>query len=150
MSGSAKDQLDHIYQCFKQMDDLFHSYAAERNLSDSAFWILYALCETEKPYTQNELCEEWHYTKQTVHSAVASLTSAGYIRLEHLPGSRNSKSIVLTSAGRGYVSAHIRPLLRAELRVFAQLSAQERADYLRLAQKHAALLSQAVCALKKK
>lgn len=144
MSISTKEQLDLVYQCFKQMDDIFHAYAVEQHLSDSAFWVLYALCERKKPYTQNELCQEWYYTKQTVHSAVASLTKAGYVQLEHIPGSRNKKSIALTQAGCAYVDAHIRPLMDAEQRAFEQLSDRERDSYLQLVKKHIQLFRQAV------
>lgn len=144
MSDSIKIQQAQILQCFKQMDELFHVYAAERGLSDSAFWILYTLCEAEKPYTQNDLCEEWYYTKQTIHSAVASLKKAGYILLEHVPGSRNSKSIALTVAGRAYAEAHIQPLLDAERSAFERMSGEERRSYCHLVKRHLQLFSEAV------
>lgn len=149
MSDSITAQRSQILQCFKQMDDLYHAYAVEQHLSDSAFWILYALCEAEKPYTQNDLCEEWYYTKQTVHSTIAGLAKAGYIRLEHLPGSRNKKTILLTQAGQIYVDRHIRPLIDAEETAFGQLSEEERAGYFRLLRKHIALFSEAVNTMKK-
>lgn len=150
MPDSAKLQQDQILQCYKQMDDIFHAYAVEKQLSDSAFWILYTLCGAEKPYTQNDFCEEWYYTKQTIHSAVAGLISAGYVRLEHIQGSRNSKEVALTEAGRAYVEAHIRPLLDAEYAAFLRLGGAERDEYVRLVKKHLSLFSEAVGALKVK
>lgn len=130
------------------MDDIFHTYAAEKGLSDSSFWILYTLIQSEKPYTQNELCAEWFYSKQTVHSAVAALTKSGYIELEHVPGSRNSKYIVLTQEGRAYADIHILPLIHAEQRTFAGLSSEERDTYYCLVKKHLDLFDREVQALK--
>lgn len=148
MPVSTKEQLEQLYQCFKQIDDIFHTYAVGQGLSDSAFWILYALSEAKKPYTQNELCEEWYYTKQTVHSAVAGLSKAGLVQLEHVPGSRNSKRITLTPGGRAYVEARIQPLLDAEQRSFERFSGEERSRYLQLVKKHITLFCEAVEALK--
>lgn len=134
-------------QCFKQMDDIFHAYAASHGLSDSAFWILYTLYESDTPYTQNDLCMTWYYPKQTIHSAVANLVKAGHVSLVPMPNRRNSKRIVLTASGRAYAQTHVGPLLAAEERAFAQLTKEERDAYLRLAKKHLALLSSAVDAV---
>lgn len=149
MAELIQPQQEQILQYFKQMDDIFHAYAVENGLSDSAFWILYTLYQAEKPYTQNDFCEEWYYSKQTVHSAVAILVKAGYIELEHIPGSRNSKCIALTKEGRTYADIYIRPILEAEQRAFAGLSGEERDTYLRLVKKHLDLLDREVNGLKK-
>lgn len=150
MTDAVERQQAQILQCFKQVDDIFHAYAVGQELSDSAFWILYALCEAEKPCTQNELCEAWYYTKQTVHSAVAGLARAGHVRLEHVPGSRNSKYIALTEAGSAYVDAHIRPVIEAEKSAFGRMSDGERRRYLALARKHVSLLDEAIAAIPKR
>lgn len=144
MPDFLESQQEQIIQCYKQMDDIFHAYAVANGLSDSTFWILYTLCQSEKPYTQNDFCEEWYYSKQTVHSAVAILVKAGYVRLEHVPGSRNSKCIVLTEAGKRYGALHIQPILEAERRAFAGLTQEERQLYFQLVKKHLALFGQAV------
>ena len=44
---SSRSRQDQILQCYKEMDDIFHVYAVEHGLSDSAFWILYTLCQAE-------------------------------------------------------------------------------------------------------
>lgn len=149
MPDFIKPQYEKIMQCFKQMDDIFHTYAVESGLSDSAFWILYTLCQAEKSYTQNDFCKEWYYSKQTVHSAVAGLIKIGYAELEHVPGSRNSKCIVLTKAGHAYAATHIQPILKAEQQAFAGMSDKERDTYSHLVKKHLDLLDQAVKELKK-
>lgn len=148
MADSANLRLTQIWQCFKQIDTIFHTYAAEQQLSDSAFWILYTLCLGDGPYTQNDLCEECCFSKQTTHSAVAGLVKAGYVRLEHLPGSRNSKSVALTPAGHTYADAHIRPAMRAEFAAFDRLSTAEQDAYYQLVRRHLTLFGEEVAALK--
>ena len=148
MLDSSRSRQDQILQCYKEMDDIFHVYAVEHGLSDSAFWILYTLCQAEKTYTQNDFCEEWYYPKQTVHSAVAGLIKTGYVTLEHVPGSRNIKGIVLTAKGSEYSDAHIQPIVTAERRAFAQLSEEEQAIYFRLVRKHLDLFDREVKGLK--
>lgn len=148
MFDPIKHQQAQVIQCFKQMDDIFHVYAVEKGLPDTAFWILYTLCETDAPYTQNDFCEQWYYPKQTVHSAVAGLAKLGYVALAHLPGTRNKKRIQLTETGRAYCSAQIAPLLQAEQRAFGLLTAQERASYCSLIKKHLALFDREVQNLK--
>lgn len=144
MSNPAKPQYEQIIQYFKQTDDVFHAYAVEKGLSDSSFWVLYSLCDSEVPYTQNDLCAELCYSKQTVHSSVSVLVKKGYVELEHVPGSRNSKHIILTEKGRTFADIHIQPLLNAEQRAFAKLSDDEINTYLYLVKKHLDLLESEV------
>lgn len=144
MSDTMKHQQEQIVQCFKQMDDIFHVCAIRSGISDSAFWILYTLCQAEKPYTQNDFCEEWYFSKQTIHSAVANLVKAGYVKLEHISGSRNSKCIVLTEEGCAFTAIHIKPILEAEQRAFDGLSNEELNIYLCLVKKHLDLFDKEV------
>ena len=148
MLDTSRSRQDQILQCYKEMDDIFHTYAVEHGMSDSAFWILYTLCQADKPYTQNDFCEEWYYSKQTVHSAVAGLIKSGYVTLEHVPGSRNSKCIVLTAKGRDYTAVHIEPIVTAERRAFAGLSKEEQDVYFHVVRKHLDLFDREVKNLK--
>lgn len=129
-------------QCYRKSDEIFHLYALEKGLADSSFWVLYTLCEAKTPLTQNDLCAMWYLPKQTIHSAVASLVKMGYVTLEHAPGSRNRKHILLTSDGRDYTNHHILPILEAERRAFAGLDAEERRLACALIQKYLALFRQ--------
>ena len=61
-----------LNQLYKKQDDLYHEYAAHFGLSDTAFWILYSLCETEDTYTQNMLADMWHLPKQSINSSTGT------------------------------------------------------------------------------
>lgn len=142
MSENILKALEQFNQSIKQIDDIYHVYAVKCGLSDSAFWILYSLCQADKPYTQNDFCTEWYYPKQTVNSTVSNLIKHGYVILESTPGTRKSKEIVLTDAGKAYTEKTIRPLLEAEQRAFEKMSAAEREAYLILINRHHDLLEQ--------
>ena len=131
MPDFLESQQEQIIQCYKQMDDIFHAYAVANGLSDSTFWILYTLCQSEKPYTQNDFCEEWYYSKQTVHSALKKSEGQGYIALETAPEDRRSKHILLTEKGERCRSTHFEPLFRAEEAAFAQMDLEHRVGLLR-------------------
>ena len=88
-----------LNQLYKKQDDLYHEYAAHFGLSDTAFWILYSLCETEDTYTQNMLADMWHLPKQSINSSVSTLVKAGYIKLEQMAVARNNKALRLTPQG---------------------------------------------------
>lgn len=139
MTDTLKEQHLRLVKDYKRTDDVFHAYAVRQGLSDCAFWLLYALCEDDRPYTQNDLCEQWYYSKQTVNSAVSNLIKAGYIDL--ISGARNRKLISLTPVGQKYVEAHIRPVIEAEQRALAGLTAEERSLYIALSERHTQLLA---------
>lgn len=140
MIGNNKEQLVRLNQQFKAFDALYHDVAAKFELSDSAFWILYALCESEREFTQNDLCDDWFYPKQTVNSAISNLVKSGYVRLEVVPGTRNRKIIRLTDAGYQFSQQNVQALMKSEQRAFDQLTEQERQTYLALTDKHLSLL----------
>lgn len=78
----VSSQLVELNCLYKEIEEIFHNRARYYDLSDSALWILYFLRESDKTYTQKEICEILSSSNQTVHSALKTLDSAGYIQLE--------------------------------------------------------------------
>ena len=74
---TVSEQIETLNQHLKETDAIYHSAAVRFGLSDSAFWILYAIADSQRTYTQNELCGAWSYSKQTVNSAIQSLIRQG-------------------------------------------------------------------------
>ncbi len=144
MSDVIARQLSLLNQHDKLLNDLYHSYAARWNLSDTAFWILYIAFVQGDGCTQKEICQAWSYTRQTVNTALKSLERRGCITLVPVPGNQKSKAIRFTEAGRQLAQRIIPPLLQAECSSFGQMSGQEREALVALSQKRAALLQQAV------
>lgn len=144
MSQIIVNQLVALNQSYKELDNVYHSYAKENDLSDTAFWVLYSLWERGESYTQRELCTDWFYSPQTVNSALKLLEQQGLIRLVQTPQNRRNKSILLTEKGTALGENVIMPLLQAERRAFSELSERERTGLLSATQRHITLLKSEV------
>lgn len=123
-------------EMYKESDGLYHSLARHYGLSDCAFWILYSLREEGRPLTQTDLCNALHTSKQTVHSALKNLETAGYIRLCSTPDDRRNKQIHLTDGGDLFLRSSIDLVFEIERRAFLRLRPQESQQLLALQQKH--------------
>lgn len=133
-----------IEQQQKEMDAIYHNAAIRYGLSDSVMWILYQIADAKETVTQQDLCRQCFFAKQTVHSAVANLVQNGYVRLETIPKTRNQKRIVLTEEGQKLCHDTVDHLREAEIRAYAKLTAEELQTYLRLNEKLNALLREEI------
>ena len=119
-----------IEQQRKEEDSVYHSAAIKFGLSDTAMWILYVLSEPDSCVTQQYLCKQGSFPKQTVNTAISNMVKNGYVTLEPIPGSRNQKRILLTDAGREIVEKTICKLRMAEERAYGALTVDELETYL--------------------
>lgn len=133
--------LDYLYN---MIDKLYHEYARGCGLSDCAYWMLYDLESAGGAMPQRELAEQWCYSKQTISSALKSLESKGFVTLDYEEGSRRSKVVALTDAGRAFSHRRIVPAMEAEKRAFLTLAASERFELLRLVRRYASALEQEI------
>jgi DNA-binding MarR family transcriptional regulator len=144
MSKSSQEQLAALNRLYKEQNVLYHSFAMKFGFSDTAFWILYALCENEKEYTQNDFCKEWSFAKQTVNSAINRLMEDHYIELEVIPGTKNSKHVKLTEYGYQQCQKNMIPLILAEQKAFSRFSETELESFLTLFKKQIDLVKEEV------
>ncbi len=86
-------QLTAFNKIHKEMDIVYHNYAKDFGLSDTAFWILYSVSEQNGSFTQRELCNDWSFTPQTVNSALKELEKRNIITLESVPGNRKTSGL---------------------------------------------------------
>lgn len=122
-------QLD---QLMKEYNAIYHMAAMAYGLSDTAMWILYMVSDATETYTQQDLCRQCCFPKQTINTAINNLIRDGYLTLETLPGTRNSKRIMLTDPGRALMQTTIDPLKQAEDAAYGNFSDAERQCYLEL------------------
>ena len=116
-------------QLLKECDNIYHDAAARSGLSDCAFWILYALWESDRPLTQSEIGDAASMPRQTVNSALKKLEKDGYLTLEKVNG-KMGKTIHLTQSGTEFARLRIAPIAAAEERVCAQFTRQEQEAFL--------------------
>ena len=131
----------------KQYRGLFHIYsdiASALDLPESSFWIMYVASKPNYDYVQQEISEEWLFSKQTIHSAVKSLVDKGYIYLEQapLPDTRR-KSIKLTCLGEKFAVQKVGLLHQMEQNALSKMTLAEQDAYLTLSQKYISDLREA-------
>ena len=127
--------MKQIEQLRKEQDAIYHNVAARCGLSDSAMWVLYMVSEPDAVYTQQELCREYFYPKQTINTTIAHLVKNGYVNLEVIPGTRNQKKILLTETGKALAAITTDLLREAENCAYGRLSGEELAAYWKMTEK---------------
>lgn len=125
-----------IETLYKATDRLYAKFAHRCGISDSAYWVLYAIVFSDEPVTQGILADVWSYSKQTVNSAVRALQDKGLVTLDFVPGNKKSKFIALTEQGKEFSRIYLEPAMKAEQRAFATMTLEERAELIRLINKY--------------
>lgn len=142
MNESVMRCLAVYNEFWMELDNLYGNYAKHCGLSDCSFWIFYVLYEGKEIYTQKDLSEKLSLSRQTVNSALKSLTAEGLVELVPLPGQRKNKQVVLTAAGKCFVQKWIAPMVEAEQNAFGNLSNTEQDKLLSLTEKHIRFLQE--------
>lgn len=124
------DFIRRIEQQQKEQDHIYHNTAVRYGLSDTDMWILYSVYAAPGTVTQQELCRQCFFPKQTVNTAIARLCKNGYASLEAIPGTRNQKKILLTDKGTELAGNTVGHLIEAEERAYAALTPEELQAYL--------------------
>lgn len=150
MKDELFEKLIIYNQLFKELDQLYRSYAKCSGLSDTAFWIIYCIQEGSGTYTQKELCDDWSYSKQTVNSALKNLEQQNFIELIPSLDNRKNKQIFLTPSGIKLAEKIVLPLIEAEKNAFSGLGKENLNEFLKLTQKHNTLLHAEISKIKEK
>ncbi|GEM_PF-144666 len=126
----TKNYIDLIDRQQKAQDSIYHKVAVKFGLSDTALWILYILSDGGEEHTQQELCRQCCFSKQTVNTAISKLVKDGFVTLEVLKTSRKQKKIILTESGRELADSTAVRLRQAEIKAYEKLSEEELKIYL--------------------
>ena len=127
-------EIDVLY---RESDKLYYELARDCGLSETAYWIIYALEVSGGSVTQRQIAGDFSYSKQTVNSALKTLEARGLVELARDAADRRAKLVSLTSAGRSFAAERIRPAIAAEDRAFTSLAPAERAELIRLVRAYA-------------
>lgn len=140
MNDSLQQQMETLNRLCKECSHIYGRLAAKLGVTESAFWVLYAITHSEEPLTQNDLCSNFFFPVQTIHSAINGLRSKGLLELQVIPGTRNRKAILLTEAGRAFAADTISRADEIEKNALLMFTEEDRALYLSLYQRHIAHL----------
>ncbi len=136
MNEHLQQQLQALNRLYKESDHIYTRLAAKLGMTDTTFWVLYAIAHSEKPLAQNDLCSDFFFPVQTIHSAVNNLRRDGLLELQVIPGTKNRKAILLTEKGKAFVANTIQKADKIEETAFLCFDEKERELYLSLFKRH--------------
>ncbi|MBM6676688.1 MarR family transcriptional regulator [Olsenella uli] len=142
--ASARE-IDVLY---RESDKLYYELARGCGLSETAYWIIYALEASGGSVTQRQIAGDFSYSKQTVNSALKTLAARGLVELVPAENDRRTKLVSLTPAGRAFADERVRPAIAAEDRAFTSLAPAERAELLRLVRAYASAIDAELAGLR--
>lgn len=126
MGNNTKEQLEIINQQIKELVGVYREVVSHLGISENEFWIWYTLIIMGGEYTQQDICNSWSLSKQTVNTIITHMVQKKLAFLEVVPGTRNRKIICLTKLGEKYGESIVRPVSEAEGRAFNRLTDQDR------------------------
>lgn len=136
MDDRLQQQLQVLNRLYKESDHIYSSLASKLGMTDTTFWVLYAIVHSEQALTQNDLCSDFFFPVQTIHSAINNLRGDGLVELQVIPGTRNRKAILLTEKGKDFVADTINKADKIEKNAFLCFNEEEREQYLSLFKRH--------------
>ena len=119
---------------YRKTDRLYYDMAHTCGLSESAYWVMYAIYASGGTATVRSLVEECVASKQTINSALRKLETDGHILLRMADGKR--KIVCLTESGKIYAARTAGRLLAAENEIYGAWPKEELEAYLRLTEKY--------------
>lgn len=145
VKGCMSQELITFNRINKELDDVYRDMANKLGLSESAFDILYGICEMGDGCLQRDICRTSCLPKQTVNSSIHKMEEQGY--LLRVQGKGRSMHIHLTESGRKLMEEKIYPVIQCENEVMNSFSEEERKQFLELSERHVSLLKDQVTKL---
>lgn len=118
-----------------RLDHIYSEFSRACGLSDCAYWMLVDTSTAGGSVAVSRLTSEWFYSKQTINSAIKTLTARGFAALEFAEGSRKNKVVRLTEAGMRFAEQYALPAQEAEQQAFEVLEPWEQREIMRLIEK---------------
>lgn len=131
------------------LDRIYSEFARTCGLSDCAYWMLVDTSTAGGSIAVSRLTSEWFYSKQTINSAIKTLTARGFATLEFAEGSRKNKVVSLTEEGRRFAERYALPAQGAEQQAFEALEPWEQREIMRLVGKFSHVLNEGCEAFKR-
>lgn len=120
VNEEIKLQIRRMNQRIKELDSIYHTAANQVGVSDGEITVWSVLLTAEQSYSQQELCDLLSLPRQTVNSIISKMVKKGFVYLEHIPGTRNQKTIHLTQQGMDFGEDKVAWILQAEERALEQ------------------------------
>ena len=128
MNNNFNEQFKTFNHQIKELSGVYRNILSHSGISENEFWIWYTLLvmDGDSEYSQQDICDEWSLSKQTVNTIITNMVKKGYVELEVIPGTRNKKIIHITDTGRKYSEEIVIPIAEAEQKALEKIPAKER------------------------
>ncbi|MBQ6062584.1 MAG: hypothetical protein IJK87_02985 [Prevotella sp.] len=127
MRLKTKEYLSEMNAQEKRFGALYRQAALQFGMSECAMWVLYYLISSDEPLTQHQLTERIMFPKQTINSAVMSLTQKGYLELRTILEKRSCKQVFLSPKGKQLALSTVKKVWTAEERA-VKILGQEKVE----------------------
>ncbi len=131
----------------KENEDIYRNLAKIVGLSDSSFWILYALRDSDSALTQSEICNILYQPKQTINTSLKKMEFDGYIELNS-NNDRRSKKVFLTEKGVELAGKTVDRVISMERDALSGLLDTEQETFVRLFKKYTKSLQENISLFK--
>lgn len=121
-----------------ESDDLFNRIIEKSGLSGAEFMTLY--CLEYGARTQAEICKQLFMPKQTINSAVKSLSARGFVTLVSSEENAKIKILNRTEQGRAFSKTHVLVMDDVEDEMWQKFSDEEQNTLIELTKKYNMLL----------
>lgn len=125
--------LERVNILLIETDGAYHDIALRMGMSDSALYILYAVCSCGSSCLLSEITA-CGISKQTVNSALRKLEKDGMVFLESSGGRK--KRVCLTAEGETYADNTVRRIISMENMIFDGWPEEDRIKYIELNQRY--------------
>lgn len=128
---SANTWLSEYNYLFKTNDKMYRDAVKSFGISESTFWILYAIRNASEGITQREIVQHNFLPPQTINSALKKMETDGYEELRTGTDKR-TKQVFLTEKGEALSAKSVDCLIAIEVQASEQLTQEEKDEFLRI------------------
>lgn len=119
----------------KETNGLYRDTAKLLGVSDSVFWILYVLRESDKQLMQRDIVKANSFPPQTINSALKKMEKDGLVELIEAKDKRK-KQVILTDKGVKFAENTVDAVSALEIKAMGSLSQTERKNFIELLRKY--------------
>lgn len=122
MNQNARKRIGKMTYQIRRLASIYRDAVRHYGITENEFWIWYTLIAMEGEYSQQDICNTWSLSKQTVNSIIQNMVQKDFVYLESVPGTRNLKKVHLTRKGKQYGENMITPIFNAENRTVSRIA----------------------------
>lgn len=113
--NSKRTKILNFMIAINKLDGLYYSIAKQIGVHENEFVFLYAISDGAQ-HTQRQICDDWQVPRTTINSVTQKFVRSGYIEL--VPTGNKEKELMITEAGKNYLTAIFSDVFEAENSAF--------------------------------